>query len=150
MTPVGPFLFLYACLKKPGLFCLIVAAATPLFLLSCHQPAKEPTHKKVDYIRKIEGKSDSIPVAMARRGEILIAYSDCKDCHTKTKRAKGPSFQDIAEKYPANNVFIEMLAQRIIHGGFGTWGKPVMAAHPHLSPEEAKMMAMYILSLKKR
>ena len=150
MAPVGLFRCVYGCLKKTALICSIFVAAVASLLLSCHQPAKEPTHKKVDYIRKIEGKSDSIPVAIAQRGETLIAYSDCKDCHTKTKRAKGPSFQDIAEKYPANDVFIEMLAQRVILGGYGTWGKPVMAPHPHLSHEDARMMVMYILSLKER
>ncbi len=150
MVPVGLFSCIYAYLKKTCLFCSIFVAAAALLLLSCNQPAKEPTHKKLDYIRKIEGKSDSIPVAIAQRGETLIAYSDCKDCHTTTKRAKGPSFRDIAEKYPANNVFIEMLAQRIILGGYGTWGKPVMAPHPHLSHEDARMMVMYILSLKER
>ncbi|WP_276502402.1 c-type cytochrome [Terrimonas pollutisoli] len=150
MAPVRLFRFVYAGSKKAALFCPIFLTAAALLLLACNQPVKEPAHKKMDYIRKIEGKSDSIPVALAQRGETLIAYSDCHDCHTKTKRAKGPSFQDIAEKYPANSVFVEMLANRIILGGYGTWGKPVMAPHPHLSREDAKMMVMYILSLKKR
>ena len=118
-------------------------------LLSCADTDSKKTHKKKDYIRKIYGKSDSIPVAVAQRGEVLIAYSDCKECHTKTSRAKGPAFEDIAEKYPVNDVFIEMLAQKVIHGGFGTWGRPVMAPHPNLSREDAITMVKYILSLKK-
>lgn len=127
----------------------IIPVTITILLVSCDVADKEPAHKKVDYIKKIEGKNDSIPVAEAQRGEVLIAYSDCKQCHTKEKRAKGPAFEDIAEKYPANKVFIEMLAQKIIQGGYGTWGRPVMAPHPHLSREDAETMVKYILSLKR-
>lgn len=122
---------------------------TITLLLGCNTADKEPAHKKIDYIKKIDGKNDSIPAAEAQRGEVLIAYSDCKQCHTKEKRAKGPAFEDIAEKYPANKVFIDMLAQKIIRGGYGVWGKPVMDPHPHLSREDAETMVKYILSLKK-
>ncbi len=127
-----------------------IILCTALLILSCGDSDKnlEPTRKQVDYIKKIEGRSDSIPANEARRGEVLIAYSDCKQCHTREKRAKGPAFEDIAEKYPANEVFIKMLAQKIIHGGYGTWGRPVMDPHPHLSVEDAELMVKYILSLK--
>ena len=121
-----------------------------MLLLACNTADKEPAHKKIDYIKRIYGKNDSIPVAEAQRGEVLIAYSDCKQCHTKEKRAKGPAFEDIAEKYPANKVFIDMLAQKIIRGGYGVWGKPVMDPHPDLSRADAELMVKYILSLKKR
>lgn len=139
----------HAFLKGRRLFYCIFPAAITMLLLSCNPAYKEPEHKEVDYIRKIYGKNDSIPVAIAQRGEVLIAYSDCSECHTKEKRAKGPAFEQIAEKYPVNEVFIEMLAQRVIQGGYGTWGKPVMAPHPNLSREDAKTMVKYILSLKK-
>ena len=121
-----------------------------MLLLACNTADKEPAHKKIDYIKRIYGKNDSIPAAEAQRGEVLIAYSDCKQCHTKEKRAKGPAFEDIAEKYPANKVFIDMLAQKIIRGGYGVWGKPVMDPHPDLSRADAELMVKYILSLKKR
>ena len=138
------------CLKRSCWGSWILLAAAVMLTGSCNEDGKkEPQHKKVDYIKKIHGRSDSIAVADARRGEVLIAYSDCKQCHTTTKRAKGPAFTDIAEKYPVNKVFIQMLAQKIIHGGYGTWGKPVMDPHPNLSVEDAETMVKYILSLKK-
>lgn len=120
-----------------------------MLLQACNNVNEEPVREKPDYIKKIYGKSDSIPAVEARRGEVLIAYSDCRQCHTKSKRAKGPAFEDIAEKYPASKAFIDMLAQKIISGGFGTWGKPVMDPHPHLSQEDAVLMVKYILSLRK-
>jgi cytochrome c len=41
-----------------------------------------------------------------------------------------------------------MLAYRVIAGGSGSWGSPIMDPHPHLSHEKAKIMVTYILSLK--
>ncbi|MEX2593768.1 MAG: c-type cytochrome [Anditalea sp.] len=108
---------------------------------STKRPAK-------DYIRKIPGENDTIPEEVAQKGEVLIAYSDCYTCHTREKRAKGPSFKDIAQRYPVKNAYIEMLAHRVIAGGSGSWGSPVMDPHPQLSHEKAKIMVTYILSLK--
>ena len=121
-----------------------------LYLPRCAgEPAKKPVRKKIDYIRPIAGENDSIPAALAEKGEVLISYSDCFTCHKKDQRSVGPAFTDIAKRYPANKVFIEMLAQKVIIGGNGAWGHPVMAAHPKLSLEEAKTMVSYIMSLKK-
>lgn len=102
-----------------------------------------------DYIRKIPGENDTIPEAVAQKGEVLIAYSDCYTCHSMEKRAKGPAFKDIAERYPIQEPYINMLAHRIIAGGSGAWGSPVMLPHPQLDHDDAKIMVSYILSLKK-
>lgn len=149
MIPYNFYRQAHSFLKKKWLAYYLLPAALAMLLLCCNAPYKEPPHKKVDYIRKIYGKSDSIPVAIAQRGEVLIAYADCRDCHTNAERAKGPAFAQIAEKYPVNNAYIAMLAQKIITGGYGTWGRPVMAPHPNLKHEDAVMMVKYILSLKK-
>jgi cytochrome c len=133
---------------------VIVPFVALLILAGCDStgPTDDPKpakFRKTDYIRKIEGKSDSIPLEEARRGKVLIAYSDCYTCHTTDKRAKGPAFQDIAKRYPVNNGYIELLALKIIKGGSGAWGYPVMLPHPDLPKEDARTMAKYILSLKK-
>ena len=120
-----------------------------LFIFSCQQNGPEAVHKKKDYIRKIDGPSDTIPTLVAQRGEVLIAYSDCYECHTKEIRSKGPAFADIAKRYPVNNGYIKLLGLRVINGGSGAWGKSVMLPHPKISPEDAETMVKYILSLKK-
>ena len=79
---------------------------------------------------------------------MLIGYSDCYICHKKDERSAGPSFKDIAKRYPANKVYIEMLAQKVIIGGSGNWGSAKMDPHPKLSVEDARMMVSYILSLE--
>lgn len=101
-----------------------------------------------DYIRRIPGENDSLPEDIVQKGEVLIAYSDCYTCHSLDKRAKGPAFKDIAQRYPIQKAYIDMLAYRIISGGNGAWGNPVMLPHPQISHEDAKMMVSYILSLE--
>ena len=92
---------------------------------------------------------EEIDLEGPKKGEVLIAYSDCRTCHTEDERFKGPAFKDIAKRYPVNDGYINMLAQRVIIGGSGAWGYSVMSPHPDLSEEDAKTMVKYILSLKK-
>lgn len=120
-------------------------------LLSCANKPKEQNNARetIDYIRKIPGKNDSIPKKVAEKGEVLVAYSDCYICHKEDEKSVGPTFKNIAERYPVNKVYVEMLAQKVIRGGSGSWGYPVMDSHPKLSLKDAKVMVTYILSLKK-
>ena len=82
-------------------------------------------------------------------GELLINKSDCIGCHHKINKLIGPSYMDIAKKYPNTDKNQLMLADKIIKGGSGVWGKIPMTPHPKISPSDAKLMAKYILSLKK-
>jgi cytochrome c len=82
-------------------------------------------------------------------GELLIAKSDCIGCHHKVNKLIGPSYTDVAKKYPSNEKNIAYLADKIIKGGSGVWGKIPMTPHPKISQNDAKLMAKYILSLKK-
>ena len=133
--------------KNPLLMgCLLFAT---FYLLCCNnKPEQKNTTKTSDYIKQIPGINDSIPADVAEKGKVLIAYSDCHTCHKEDQRSVGPAFKDIAKRYPVNKVYIEMLAQKVIVGGSGSWGYPVMDPHPKLSFEDAKMMVTYILSMK--
>jgi len=120
------------------------------YLPACNNEREQKNSRKpVDYIKQIPGVNENIPAEIAQKGEVLIGYSDCYICHKKDERSVGPAFQDIAKRYPANEVYIEMLAQKVIIGGSGNWGSAEMDAHPKLSVENAKTMVTYILSLKK-
>ena len=133
--------------KTPLLIgCLLFAT---FYLLCCdNKPEQKNTRETIDYIKEIPGINDSIPADIAEKGKVLIAYSDCYTCHKEDQRSVGPAFKDIAKRYPVNKVYIEMLAQKVIVGGSGSWGYPVMEPHPKLSFEDAKMMVTYILSMK--
>ena len=120
------------------------------YMVGCdNKPEENNGRKKIGSIKQIPGRNDSIPVEIAKKGEVLIAYSDCHTCHKEHEKSVGPAFKDIAKRYPVNKVYIEMLAQKVIVGGSGIWGSPIMDSHPKLSFENAKLMVSYILSKKK-
>lgn len=83
------------------------------------------------------------------KGKQLIDKSDCLGCHNETTKVVGPSYVDVAEKYPMSELNVDELADKIIRGGAGVWGDVPMTPHPDLSKEDAKEMVNYILSLKK-
>ncbi len=82
-------------------------------------------------------------------GELLIVKSDCVGCHHKENKIIGPAYQAIADKYPATEENITLLASKIINGGKGVWGTIPMTPHTKITEDDAKSMVKYILSLKK-
>ncbi|MBG6061732.1 cytochrome c [Flavobacterium sp. CG_9.1] len=88
-------------------------------------------------------------VFQASDGEKLIAKSDCIGCHKLDKKLIGPSYLEIAKKYPQTDKNVAYLTGKIIKGGSGVWGAIPMSAHASLKKDDAKSMAIYILSLKK-
>ena len=133
--------------KKPLLIGSLLFGT--FYMLSCdNKPEQKNTRKPIDYIRPIPGVDDSIPAEVSEKGKVLIAYSDCYTCHKEDQRSVGPAFTDIAKRYPANKVYIEMLAHKVILGGSRSWGYPVMDPHPKLSFDDAKTMVSYILTLE--
>lgn len=141
----------HATLTTPALyrnliFLLVVFA-------SCTQKTEQKSIdtsdlKELEYIRPIEGEDEALDSGVIKKGEVLISYSDCTECHKSDKRAKGPAFKDIAKRYPIKQVYLDLLASKVISGGTGSWGSPVMSAHPDLKKEDATAMVSYILSLK--
>jgi cytochrome c len=136
-------------LRKQPLLCGYFLFLSCIGLVACNKPEpKTPPRKKVDRIRAIPGRNDTIPEAIVQQGEVLIAYSDCYTCHKEDKDSVGPAFKDIAKRYPIQRVYIDMLAQKVISGGYGMWGHAVMSPHPKVPMEDARKMVSYILSLK--
>jgi cytochrome c len=82
-------------------------------------------------------------------GEKIMAKLDCAACHKIDKKVIGPSFLDIAKKYPMTDKNINYLSDKIIKGGSGVWGSIPMAAHTALKKDDAKKIVKYILSLNK-
>ena len=86
--------------------------------------------------------------AVAMKGMNLMAQNDCKVCHAISDKLIGPSYQQIAAKYPNTPANISKLAAKIISGGAGNWGQVPMAAHPGISKTDASEIVKYIMSLK--
>ena len=88
-------------------------------------------------------------VDTTQAGGKLIAKNDCLTCHKIDSKIIGPSYADVAAKYPATDANIDTLANKVIKGGKGHWGEVPMAPHPALTETDAKTIVKYILSLKK-
>ncbi len=83
-------------------------------------------------------------------GQQLIKESDCMGCHQEKTKSIGPSWQQVASRYPDNEKTIKALTQKIRLGGNGNWGEAAMSAHPQLKAPEISQMVQYILSIKKQ
>jgi cytochrome c len=118
--------------------CLLLGVAIITLTSFSKENPEEKYTKKTDVV--LQQISD---------GEKLISKLDCIGCHKMDKKLIGPSYLDIAKKYPANDKSINYLSDKIIKGGSGVWGSIPMAAHSSLKKDETKSMARYILSLKK-
>ena len=49
------------------------------------------------------------------------------------RKAFGPSYQQIANRYENNQGNVENLADKISKGGKGLWGQNMMTPHPNIT-----------------
>lgn len=101
------------------------------------------------YFKKLPPQSPpSATVSYDHRGRYWMEKSDCLTCHEVDRQTVGPSFEQIAQKYPKEKTAIEYLVRRVREGGSGVWGNTLMTPHPNLEEKEIREMLNYILSLK--
>ncbi|MEZ0609043.1 ThuA domain-containing protein [Fibrella sp. WM1] len=100
-----------------------------------------------DKIAIAQGHRSADASALFAGGKKLIEASDCKGCHSITKKSIGPAYVDVAKKYKNDNSAVERLTKKVIAGGAGVWGETPMSAHPQLATADAADMVKYILSL---
>ena len=75
----------------------------------------------------------------------------CMGCHAIDKKVVGPAFKDVARKYQGSQSdanTVDRLATKVIKGGNGVWGVTYMPANERLSPEEAKRLVRWVLSIQ--
>lgn len=78
----------------------------------------------------------------------LLEKSRCDACHTERQALIGPPYRAIAARHAAqDDVMVEVLARKIVLGGGGNWGVVPMVPNEHVSLEDARRMARWILSL---
>lgn len=81
-------------------------------------------------------------------GEELAKSKGCFTCHAVDKKVVGPAFKDVAQKYAGQPDAQAKLAEKVIKGGSGVWGKMPMPANPKVTPDEANKLVEWILGLK--
>ena len=80
--------------------------------------------------------------------KIVLQKSDCLTCHEIDETAVGPSFKQIAERYPKEKTAVTYLLNKVKHGGTGAWGNGVMNPHPLLTDTEITTVLDYVFTLK--
>ena len=86
--------------------------------------------------------------APARANPELARQKICTGCHAVDKKQIGPAFKDIAARYAGQKDAAVRLAEKIVQGGAGVWGVVPMPANPKVTPEEARRLVSWILSLQ--
>ena len=119
---------------------LFLAAATIVSLAACGGQGDQTSDESQ--------KENTAQQASVPKGKMLIDASDCMGCHTLKTKIIGPSYVDVAQKYPDSPENVKLLAGKIIEGGKGVWGDIPMTPHPQISQADAEEMVNYILSLE--
>ncbi len=77
--------------------------------------------------------------------QALFGGSGCTACHSATDTLVGPALKDIAKRYKGKKAEAEV-ATRIREGSSGRWGDGMHPANGALEPDEAKLLAKWILN----
>jgi cytochrome c551/c552 len=85
------------------------------------------------------------PAAAALDVAKLIEDNGCLACHAIDKMIFGPAYHDVATKYKADPQAVARLVTSIQQGGVGKWGANAMPPFATLKPEEAKVLAEYVM-----
>ena len=104
----------------------------------------------VDYMEGMDEVNMSLghqQVSASVTGKALALSMDCKTCHKEKEASIGPTYLDIARKYKDDPKAMSYLQMKIIEGGSGVWGEVTMPAHPNVTKDESRQLALYIRSL---
>jgi cytochrome c len=86
--------------------------------------------------------------APAFANQELAQKKGCMACHGVDKKIIGPAYQDVAAKYAGDKEAVAKLSDKVIKGGVGAWGQIPMPANA-VTPDEAKQLVTWVMSLKK-
>ncbi len=84
--------------------------------------------------------------AFANDAAALLTQKRCDACHDVTATRLGPPYVAIALRHRADKEnMVEVLARKIVLGGGGNWGVVPMVPNEHVTLDEARAMAKWIL-----
>lgn len=70
----------------------------------------------------------------------------CMACHGMVRKAVGPGFAQIADRYRGDDAAAARLEGKIRHGAVGTWGRVIMPRQPKVTEGEARLLAAWVLA----
>ena len=87
-------------------------------------------------------------MAQENDGEVLVQINRCYACHHESNTLIGPPYLAIAARHgQRREVMVDVLVEKIRRGGGGNWGIVPMVPNEHVSEEDARTIARWILSL---
>lgn len=86
----------------------------------------------------------ALPTASA--GWALVQSQYCLRCHGMELTKVGPGFAQIAQRYRDDPQASARMAERIQHGSAGRWGRKLMPRQTGISPEQARVLAVWVLA----
>jgi cytochrome c len=119
---------------------IVLTAIATLPFISCGGDDAKKSEQQAEVAKQADP-------ALEEKALELIGSKGCTACHAIDKKLIGPAYIDVSKKYEATEAIIDTLAHKVINGGKGVWGEVPMTAN-NVTPEEAKMVVTYILSLK--
>ena len=88
----------------------------------------------------------SLAPAFAADVPTLITQKRCDACHDLTATRIGPPYVAIALRHRTDKAsMVEVLARKIVLGGGGNWGVVPMVPNEHVTLDEARTIAKWIL-----
>jgi len=84
--------------------------------------------------------------APATADEKLARDKGCTACHAVGKKIVGPDYAEVAKKYKGDKEAPARLAGAIVKGSSGKWGQIPMPPNAKVSEDEAKKLAVWVLS----
>lgn len=124
---------------------LVMSAASILY--ACGGGGEKPAETKKEEVAAAEPARPDPSAANEKVLELIATKNCAPTCHMIDKKVIGPAYIDVSKKYESTPENIDMLVQKVIKGGSGVWGDVPMTPN-NITPEEAKEIITYILSLK--
>lgn len=88
-------------------------------------------------------------VGTAQASEDLAKSSGCMNCHNVDNKLVGPALKEVSAKYAGQEDAVAYLAGKIQKGSNGVWGAIPMPPNTAVNDENAKLLAEWVLTLKK-
>jgi len=87
-------------------------------------------------------------IGNAAADQALATSKGCMACHQVEAKVVGPSYKEVAAKYKGDAAAEDMLVNKVLEGGVGTWGQvPMIPNKATTSPEEARTLVKWVLAM---
>ena len=126
---------------------VLLAMSAAFILYACGGSGDKPAEVKKEEPVVAEPAKPDAAAGNEKVLELIAAKNCAPTCHMIDKKVIGPAYMDVSKKYESTPENIEKLSAKVIKGGSGVWGDVPMTPN-NITPEEAKEIVTFILSLK--